>query len=432
MPRHIVITVFGSLGDLHPMMALGIELQARGHRVTLAASQVYREKILSENLGFMPLGPEFIAYERAVYDELFDRFRGPELLVRKYLLPYVKQTADSLRPLLENADFLLNSPTVYAGPVLAEVLKLPWASVALQPFGYFSAYDPPVLPQLPITEQWYHFPPVFWKVFWGLLKGVSGFWPQSVYDLRREYGLPSRGNPIFEGQCSPYLNLALFSPLVAACQPDWPKHTQTTGFVFYDRMKEDETTLPEPVRAFLASGEPPVVFTLGSSVVQTSTDFFETSIKAVKALGCRAIFVAGEHQPQSALTERMLWWDALPYSQLFPHASVIVHQGGMGTTAQAMRAGKPMLIVPHGFDQPDNAARLKRLGVSQTIHPEHYRESTAVQALETLLHDLAYREKADAVGQTIQQENGLVKACDAIEQVLNKADIHLNFAQDCK
>jgi rhamnosyltransferase subunit B len=418
MAKHIVITVFGSLGDLHPMMALALGLQARGHRVTIAASQIYQAKILGENIGFAPLGPELISYEREVYDELFDRVRGPEILIRKYLLPSVKETAHSLRRLLENADFLINAPTVYAGPVVAEALKIPWASVALQPFIYFSAYDPPVLPQLPITEHWRGLGAGFWKVFWRFLKNTSKTWPQEVYDLRRELGVPDRGNPLFEGQYSPYLNLALFSPQVASIQPDWPQNTQITGFVFYDRMKPQEAELPAAIWEFLDAGEPPVVFTLGSSVVQTSTSFYEISIQAVKKLGCRAIFLAGENQPTLPMNDQMLWWDAVAYSELFPHAAAVVHQGGMGTTAQVMRAGKPMIIVPHGFDQQDNAARMKRLGVSRTLYPDHYRMPQVTRELKTLLQELSYMETAEQVRMVISREDGLETACNGIEALL--------------
>jgi rhamnosyltransferase subunit B len=419
MSKHIVMTVFGSLGDLHPMMALAMGLQARGHRVTIAASRLYQEKIVQEGIGYAPLGPEVLdAQDSRIFDELFDLKRGPEILIRKYLLPFVRDTALDLRPLLEKADFLINSPTVYAGPVLAEALKIPWTSVALQPFIYFSAYDPPVLPQLPLTEFGHRLGPGFWKVFWYLLKRSCDNWPQTVYQLQKELGVPNRGNPLFEGQYSPYLNLALYSPHVAPMQPDWPPHTQVTGFLFYDRMKPKEEQLPPAMQEFLNAGEPPVVFTLGSSVVKTTTSFYETSMQAVQALGCRAVFLAGENQPSIAPNERMFWWDAVAYSALFPYAAAVVHQGGMGTTAQVLRAGKPMLVVPHGFDQPDNAARMKKLCLSRTVYPDQYCQKRVTRELKMLLGDSSYQKSAAEMGQLIRSEEGLKIACDSIEAVL--------------
>jgi rhamnosyltransferase subunit B len=98
MSKHIVMTVFGSLGDLHPMMALALGLQARGHQVTIAASRLYQEKIVLEGVGYAPLGPEVLdAQDSRIFDELFDLKRGPEILIRKYLLPFVRDTALDLR-----------------------------------------------------------------------------------------------------------------------------------------------------------------------------------------------------------------------------------------------------------------------------------------------------------------------------------------------
>jgi rhamnosyltransferase subunit B len=417
--KKIVISVFGSLGDLHPMIALGQGLQARGHQVVLAASRIYQEKIEGEGLGFAHLRPEH-DYDQRIVDELFHRMRGPETLIKKYVLPYVRDSFHDLRRALEKADLLINAPMCYVGPTVAEVLGLPWVHAQLQPFGYFSVYDPPVLQQWPITERWHNRGPLFWRTLFGLLKIIGDTWPQSVYRLRKESGLPKGKNPIFEG-FSPYLNLALFSGRFAAPQPDWPPNTYATGFLFHDRMRPGEPeALPPPIQAFLSAGEPPVVFTLGSSVVRTSTSFFKTSIQAASALNCRAIFLAGEQQPPLPLTERMLWWDWAPYSALFPHAAVVVHQGGIGTCAQAMRAGKPTLVVPHGFDQPDNAARLRRLGVSRTIYPEAYTEAQVVRELSTLLSDPAYAQKAVLLGQAIRAEDGLNAACDHIEATLKR------------
>jgi UDP:flavonoid glycosyltransferase YjiC (YdhE family) len=107
-----------------------------------------------------------------------------------------------------------------------------------------------------------------------------------------------------------------------------------------------------------------------------------------------------------------------PYSQIFPHAAVIVHQGGSGTVGQALRAGRPMLIVPYGWDQPDNAARVERLGAGLHVPRTKYSASTAAAALERLLGDPRFATRAAELGAQLQQEDGLTAACDAIESVL--------------
>lgn len=419
--RHIVISVYGSLGDLHPMIALGQGLQARGHGVTLAAPLLYQVKIESEGLGFAPLRPN-IDYDQGIVDELFDRVRGPETLIKKYVLPYMQESYDDLAAALQGADLLINSTMVYMGATAAEVRGLPWVSAQLQPFSYFSTLDPPVLPQFLITEKCHGWHPLFWYTFFGLMKQVGNAWTGPIDRIRRNLGLPRSKNPIFEN-VSPYLNLGLFSRDFAVPQPDWPPITKATGFLFHDRMTENEDGLPKRVRQFFEAGEPPVVFTLGSSVVRTSSSgFFKTGMAVAKALNCRAVFLAGEQQPPGPFDENMLWWDWLPYSAIFPHASVVVHQGGVGTVAQALRAGKPTLVVPHGFDQPDNAARLQRLGVSRTVYPERYTEARVLRDLKILLEEPGYQQRAQALGERIRQEDGLNAACDEIEALLARSD----------
>lgn len=420
MGKHIVITVFGSLGDLHPMMAIAMGLMKRGHRVTIATTEVYREKVTAEGLAFHPVRPEMDMEDKQIFEDIFDPVKGPELLINKYVMPSMKDTYTDLRPLLETADFLVNSPLIFPGPLIAESIQLPWASLLLQPFGYFSIYDPPLIPAIPISEHWHQFSPLAWKLLMKWIRSMTNEMIKPVTALRGELGLPDRGNPMFEGQFSPHLNLAIFSSLLAQPQQDWPPNTQITGFSFYDQMKVGESTsLPPEIQAFLDAGPPPVVFTLGSSAVRAAGSFYENSIEAVEKMGCRGIFLTAGQQPSRTLNDRMLVWDAVSYANLFPHVAAVVHQGGAGTTGQALRAGKPMLMVPYGFDQPDNAIRLKRRGLAAILKRKEYTAGNVVKVLTPLLKDAAYAKRAMMASQVIQAENGTETACNIICKALD-------------
>jgi UDP:flavonoid glycosyltransferase YjiC (YdhE family) len=213
--------------------------------------------------------------------------------------------------------------------------------------------------------------------------------------------------------------LALFSPLFASQQPDWPPQTRITGFAFYDGHRE--LAMPEQLEEFLEAGEPPIVFTLGTSAVWVARDFFRESIAAVKLLRRRAVLLIGDgrNRPDLPLASDVIAVDYAPYQSVLPRACAMVHHGGIGTTSQGLRAGIPTLIVPFAFDQPDNAAHAERLGTSRTLSRKRYLAGRVAKELDVLLSRPQYAAKAAEVGEQLKAEHGTVVACDLIEQFLN-------------
>jgi UDP:flavonoid glycosyltransferase YjiC (YdhE family) len=246
-------------------------------------------------------------------------------------------------------------------------------------------------------------------------------WAKPWHAFRAELGLPpTEDNPIFEGQHAPDLVLAMFSEQLARPQADWPPLTVVTGFCDFDRHASEEAT-PEEVERFLDAGPPPVVFTLGSSAVWSPGQFYAESLEAIRRVGVRAILLIGPEGANTlpeSLPEGVAAFGYAPYSSLFPRCAAIVHQGGVGTTAQAMRAGRPMVVVPFGFDQQDNAARVQRLGIARVIPKERYTAGRVTRALRQLLDDPAPADRAAEIGRLVRQEDGAAVASDAIEALL--------------
>jgi rhamnosyltransferase subunit B len=208
------------------------------------------------------------------------------------------------------------------------------------------------------------------------------------------------------------LVLALFSRVLAKPQPDWPAQTLQSGFVYYDGAADDITA---ELTSFLNEGEAPIVFTQGSTAVHHPRNFYEASIAAANQLDRRAVLLGASRELS---TSRILALPYVPYSQIFPHAAAIVHQGGSGTIGQALRAGRPMLVVPFGWDQPDNGVRAARLGVGLCLSREDYSAQTAAAALDRLLGDSRFDARAAEVGTQVSVEEGLSLACDAIESFM--------------
>lgn len=394
-------------------MALG--LRERGHEIVFTTSEYYREKI--EGLGFELRGlrPNVSPDDRELVAQLMDIKKGSERVLRELMLPSIRDTYADLEAAADGADFLLGAELVYAAPVLAEKMGLKWATVTLSPLSFLSAYDPPVLPPHPGLAKLRVLGPAVNRSVMGYGKRLTRPWTLPVDELRRDLGLPPGEHPIFEGKFSPHLVLALFSRVIGEPQPDWPANTVTTGFAFYDAKPENLGAGAVELERFLGEGEPPIVFTLGSAAVMDPGDFYKESLAAARELGRRAVLLMGWNPPPADLPKEIFATDYAPYSDVFPRAAAVVHQGGVGTTGQALRAGRPTLVMPYSHDQPDNAARLERLGTSRTIPRKKYTAKRAVKELRELLGNPKYARRADEVGRIVRAEDGVKAACDAIE-----------------
>lgn len=415
----IVLSTIGSFGDLHPKIAIAIELQKRGHDVVFATHKEYLGKI--EALGFEchRMRPDNTAlgdpHEMA---RMMDLKTGTEYVIRNWVCANLRETYTDLINCAKDADFIIAGEAVVAARLVAEKLGMRWALTVLQPISFFSVYDPSVIPMFPFLAKLRGLGSVVNQGIIKLSKVTTKSWAQPVHQLRRELGLPSLfGNPFIDDKYSPYLVLAMFSSALAKPQPDWAANTVITGFTFYDGSEGGAELTPE-LKQFLDAGEPPIVFTLGSAAVTTPGSFYQESIQAAKLLNRHAVLLTGLNAPPRNLSEGIIAVSYAPYSQIFPRACAIVHQGGIGTTAQALRAGRPTLVMPYSHDQPDNAARVERLGTSRTIARKQYSAVRVAEKLRELLENPNYAAKAAETGRTIQAENGVGVACDAIEKQL--------------
>src|SRR6201994_3662216 len=407
----IVLSSFGTLGDIHPLIAVALELQRRGHVPVLAVPELFRPKINAIGLEFAPVGPILDPQNNQLVAMLMDIRKGTERTLREILFPAIRQSYQELLAAVQakgGADLMVAGELVYQAPIVAEVTGIPWASHVLAPLSFFSRYDAPVLPPYPMLARLQPALPGMGRVIARFARWVTRSWPEPIYRLRAELGLGRGPDPIFEAKHSPYLVLAMFSPLLGEPQPDWPAATQTTGFVFYDGDAASRT-LPADLERFLDAGPPPIVFTLGSAAVLDAGDFYQQSALAAGLTGQRAVLLVGSdprNVPQQ-VPQNVCVAQYAPYSRLFPRASVIIHQGGVGTTAQALSSGKPMLVMPYSHDQPDNARRVRRLGVARVIRRKRYNAENAARKIMLLLEKKRPARRAAKIGALLRNEDGL-------------------------
>ena len=418
----ILITCFGSYGDLFPYIALGKALRDRDHEVTIGTTSIFRQKVEAEGLRFRHIRCGLDRYStpeslRGLLQRVFDPVKGGEIFVRE-MMQGIEDTYQDTRDSVRQSDFVISNPFALTTPLVCRDLNITWLSTILAPMFFMSVYDPPIQSAAPWLRSVNNWSPALYRGLFGLIKKVAQGWTEPLYTFCEAQSIPAPdANPLFEGQYSPHGTLAMFPHCLATPQPDWPVNTRITGFPLFSSEEAEAHTLSK-LDAFLRSGEPPLVFALGSSAVHIAPEFFRVSALIAKKLKRRAVLVTGPLDPGVEETEDILVVKYVAYSKLFHHASVIVHQGGIGTLAQAVCAEKPMLIVPFGFDQFDNAERLTRLGVAESIKRKNYTVDKASVLIERLATDGIYRQRAREVGASIKKEDGVENACIIIESML--------------
>ena len=412
-----LLTSWGSRGDLHPFLALGRGLRARGHEVTLVGHPEWEEETTTAGLRFVGTGEaprhDLLRRHPEILSAKWGGMTSLHALVRHGMAPGFSQVLSTLLAEAPQHDVLIAHHFVFPAPIAAEVSGRPWTTVSLAPGVVPSAYARPGS----------HFAPLrtgfaaraFNRFFWSCGRGATGrIVDPEVNRLRARHGLPPIHDAVF-GAHSPRLHLQLYSPHFAPPVPDWSAEKRQTGFCFY--TPSGTSTLPLEVEAFLADGEPPVLFTLGSAAVQRPGRFFEEAATALSSLGKRGILLIGAEENRPArLPKNVLALAYAPYGLIMPRVAAVVHQCGIGTLSHALLAGVPSVACPFAFDQPNNARRLEALGVAEVVLPHQRTAPHFERALRHVLSGAA-PARARQLAELLRQEDGVGRSCDVLEEV---------------
>lgn len=416
----VCFATFGSLGDLHPFIAVGRALQTHGIDARIATADEYRDAVESAGLQFATMRPNLatLGDPEVVSRRLFDPLRGTERMLREMVLPHLRAAHADLTRAAEGADLLVSHSLTYAQQIVAEQQHKPWISAVLAPVSLLSRADPPVLPGIDALRIAQRLGPVAYDLTIRLMRRTMRRWEEPVHELRRELQLAeSRQVMTFEGQFSPLGTLALFDAVLATPQVDWPPNLWPCGAALHDGRVADPVVAGE-LRRFLDEGSAPIAFALGSAAVNIAGDYWREAIAATQAIGRRAILLTGK-PIANVLPATVKAFDYLPYSLVFPHAAVVVHQVGIGTLSQALRAGRPQLFTPVSFDQPDNALRAQRLGVGRVLRFGKATAPRLARELAAVLEDSRYAAAAVRVADELRGVDGAGVAADHIAALLN-------------
>jgi len=411
--RRIVLATTGTLGDILPFVAIALELRNRGLDPVLAAMEDYRWVAEAEGLAFHAVRPGNFEMRATGLDEASvakavtaDLRAGFDIM-----LPHLALTLADLVPAIAGADLVIGGTLSAVARIVAEAAGLPMVTVILQPMGFLSVAEPPAMRELPFLPTLRrHFGSGIVRLLYafGSAQGRPSLRP--VMQLRGELGLPCVRDELVDGPGRTERIFAMYPPAFAPLASDAPPQASSAGFAYYDGPEGAYGSSIDPeIAAFLAEGPPPLIFTLGSFVIHAPGDFYETSARIARRLGRRALLLVGRHAVAkfAGLAQNgVAVAGYAPHSLVFPRAAAVIHHGGIGTTAHALRAGVPQLVCPLFGDQFDNARRLRNLGVARVVRLRRYTEVRAAAALTALLASERTSAAARALAPAVIQADG--------------------------
>jgi UDP:flavonoid glycosyltransferase YjiC (YdhE family) len=406
----LVLATVGSRGDVQPLLALGQTLRQRGHRVLVAAPPNFAGWVQSLGFDFAPLGQDMQQFLADHPDVLTGSVHRAVPLLKDYFADALPRQMHELLSTCADADAIIWAGLAITAPSVAERLGIPALGVLYSTCLVPSGLHPPP------TVRWHGLPPWLNRVLWWLHDRLaSSMVGQPLNQARQQAGLAPvdlREHLLHGCDYAIAADETLFPGDTA-----WPGHLQRANFLFLD----DPEPLSPDLDAWLQQGEPPVYLGFGSMGGPGTQRLEGLLLQALKASGTRCLIAAGwSGLGQQALPPGWRSVAAAPHAQLFPRMAVVVHHGGSGTTAQALRAGVPQVVLPLILDQYHHAHRLYRGGlIPKPVSMERISAAQLSQSIEAALAwPLAVRQ---AVSLRLQQSQGGPQVAKQIETLCRRA-----------
>ena len=407
----VVIATYGSTGDIFPLIRLGVALKESRHKVSFATSKAFRKDVESAGLFYRQLPPHWERRELMRCMAHIQKFRSPVRQLRelyRLALPCFDDIIDGLDEALEDADCLISSYLFPVGKSIADRKGIPSVSYAFAhntiPSGSYPPHGTPRMKALPpwIRCRWNRFAWLLGNVV------VDRAINRTISGILERKGLPRVRN--FFSKPSDLVLVGVSSSLMRP-EIDLDPRFQFTG---YCRWQAPECEASERHLRDFKGDEGLPVLTFGSMAYDDPKRWLDRLIgnwpsdrKIILQPGWSGFSV-----PEGA--DHILELGPMSHDQLFRHASVVIHHGGAGTTASALYAGKPQIIVPHVGDQSFFASEVERLGCGIRLGKKRWPERLG-DKVEEIEKNEVYRSKAIENRALLEEENGPQSAVERIE-----------------
>lgn len=408
---NILLVNDGTSGDMHPFFAIGRELARRGHGIVVCTNDVYRAPVERLGFRFVSTGTAQEYEANTSNPDMWSSSKARVTAWKEIVVPRLRPLHDLLERQVQGDTLIVcGLLTAAFARAVQERRGVPLLTAVLSPQVFFSAKSPakglPVPPWLP------------YPLRAGLLRGldfaIDSVMAPDLNRFRAELGLAPVNRIRSRRVFSPQGTLGLFPEWYAPRQSDWAENLSLTGFPLFD---EGGHAADPVLEQFLAAGAPPLVFTAGTGMRHAHA-FFAAAVELLRRLGRRGVLLSKSAQQIPAdLPPQVLYREYAPMNTLLPRSAALVHHGGIGSTAEALAAGIPQLVVPYAYDQFDNGERLRRLGCGLSL--KALTELDAAQAALTRLLDSDSVRQACRNWQARMEPGGVAvaRAADVVERL---------------
>ena len=403
----ILLAPYGTRGDVQPLIALGIALRDRGHRVEVSAPDNFKAWVQSFGLVFHPVGLDMEQLLCAAGDKI----RSLSWMMKHLSQDLIPAQFNSLHQTFPDADIIVGAGLQFAGASVAEQRRVPYVMVVYCPVAFPSSRHP--APNIKSQR----LPRVVNRLTWSLGAVVADFLLRA--SMNRSRGRLGLGR--VAGAASHLISAAhtilAADPSLAPAPLDLPANVVGVDSL----VLEEGGSLDDELTEFLSAGAPPIYVGFGSMVTDETDGAARMALEAAELAGSRLILGTGWTGLGLRRNNLPPWCrviSTVPHHLLFPHCAAVVHHGGAGTTTTVARAGVPQIIVPHLLDQFYWAHRVELLGLGpQSVRFDRLEAGGLAQNMKAVLDDESFRQRASMLGDQIRPREGTTSSVRVIEEI---------------
>ena len=413
MTTQILLNPIGSGGDVFPFLAIGRELQKRGHHVAVMTNRQFIENVGQAGLEFIEIGTMEALRDVSRDPSRHDYHSAWKLALKWGAVGTMRQSYQVISERVKKCKTMLVAPCIGLGARIAsEKLRIPLATVVLSPFVIRSVRQSPIIKPM-ILSDWIPAISKRIQLWFADQFFIDPLLKSEISELRRELGLPPRSRFLHRWCFSEDLVLALFPEVFAPLQSDWPANTRLTGMVSWDPPVDSQ--LKESLDRFIRPGKKTITVLAGSAGPD-SIKFIENWIQATRQMDSQLILLErNKKMIPSNLPSHVFHAEFFPMDEAAARSSLVAHSGSVGTTLRSLAAGVPQIVFPRVNDQPDNADRVRRLGVGRVVRFDRLEVDQIVSAVTQVMNDQKIAAQCAKRKKELPDIDAVALSCDLIE-----------------